>query len=272
MPRKSRSPSPIELQVDTQIIDEFTISGDLESVLQRVLRGALRLTGAEIGVVAVAVQEGQASEVVSTLGTPSSLVGDLVPVTRSVRGLITEPVRTVDATTDKRRAVRLLAKKIDARGLMIMPLRHSSVVLGILCVARRTPWLCTKEGTLRRLAGFAAIAIDHARLQAQVQPQAVPPAVAAITPAEPGKAKKPERTKPESSSDAGTAETPNVRLSPREQQILALLVEGNTYKEVAHVLGISPRTVEHYVERLKIRFDKPRVPALTGYLASRGII
>jgi DNA-binding CsgD family transcriptional regulator len=228
-----------------------------------------------MGVLAVAVEKGQKTLVVSTLGTPVSLVGDLLPVVRSVRGSITEPVRTVDASTEKRRAVRSLAEKIKARGLMIMPLRHGDAVLGILCVARPTPWLCTKEATLRRLAGFAAIAIDHARLQADVQPDAAPPAVAAITPAPAGKngaaaaeasAKRepaPERMKPGG---------PRVRLSPREQQILALLVEGNTYKEVASVLGISPRTVEHYVERLKIRFDKPRVPALTGYLASRKLI
>lgn len=45
------------------------------------------------------------------------------------------------------------------------------------------------------------------------------------------------------------------RLTGREREILALLVEGNLNKEVAHILGISTRTVEthrmHIMEKLE---------------------
>jgi non-specific serine/threonine protein kinase len=43
---------------------------------------------------------------------------------------------------------------------------------------------------------------------------------------------------------------PPVRLSPREREILPLLAAGQTYPEIAAVLFVSPRTVEHHVARL----------------------
>lgn len=39
-------------------------------------------------------------------------------------------------------------------------------------------------------------------------------------------------------------------LSSREQEVLRLLVAGKTNRQIAHVLGISPRTVEVYVSRI----------------------
>ena len=40
-------------------------------------------------------------------------------------------------------------------------------------------------------------------------------------------------------------------LSPREQQILAHLVQGETYQAIAHRLGLSPYTIDTYVRRLR---------------------
>ncbi|SOD99847.1 regulatory protein, luxR family [Caenispirillum bisanense] len=43
-------------------------------------------------------------------------------------------------------------------------------------------------------------------------------------------------------------------LTARERQCLGLLASGLTVKEMAHALGLSPRTVEKHVESLKRRF------------------
>jgi FixJ family two-component response regulator len=46
-------------------------------------------------------------------------------------------------------------------------------------------------------------------------------------------------------------------LAPRQRDVLAGLVAGHSNKQVAHMLGISPRTIELYrasmMERLKVR-------------------
>ena len=74
-----------------------------------------------------------------------------------------------------------------------------------------------------------------------------------------------------SNASAAAIEHLPPRLSPREGEIVDLLIMGKTYKEVAAALHISARTVEHYVERLKSRFHQPRLPALACYLAAHGL-
>ncbi|MEL7240069.1 MAG: helix-turn-helix transcriptional regulator, partial [Planctomycetota bacterium] len=51
------------------------------------------------------------------------------------------------------------------------------------------------------------------------------------------------------------ARDPTADLAPRLAQTLALLVEGDSEKQVAYKLGISPHTVHNYVKALHQRFD-----------------
>lgn len=51
----------------------------------------------------------------------------------------------------------------------------------------------------------------------------------------------------------------HAQLSPREREVLALIVEGLTNKEIGRVLGLSPRTVESHRAHL---FDKLAVDSL----------
>ncbi len=44
--------------------------------------------------------------------------------------------------------------------------------------------------------------------------------------------------------------TPPINLTPRESEVLALLVEGMTSKAIAHELGISPRTVNYHLDNM----------------------
>jgi len=51
-------------------------------------------------------------------------------------------------------------------------------------------------------------------------------------------------------------------LTPREREVLAGLVRGETSKESARRLGISPRTVEKYRARLMAKYHAPNAAAL----------
>jgi len=52
------------------------------------------------------------------------------------------------------------------------------------------------------------------------------------------------------------------RLTPREREVLAMVVDDRHNREVAQALGISPRTVEVYKARLMDKLDVERLPDL----------
>ncbi len=39
-------------------------------------------------------------------------------------------------------------------------------------------------------------------------------------------------------------------LTPRQRQVLSLMAEGKTTREIAYELGLSPFTVKNYIERI----------------------
>jgi DNA-binding CsgD family transcriptional regulator len=47
----------------------------------------------------------------------------------------------------------------------------------------------------------------------------------------------------------------NIRLTKRESEILFLLMRGKTPKQIAYCLGISVRTVEQYIVRIRTKFN-----------------
>jgi len=59
---------------------------------------------------------------------------------------------------------------------------------------------------------------------------------------------------------------PQPLLSPREGEIIRLLSADKSCKEVAEVLHLSIRTVEHYLDRLKLRFGKRTLHGLVGHV------
>lgn len=64
---------------------------------------------------------------------------------------------------------------------------------------------------------------------------------------------------------------PYVSLSVRERQIILSLSGGNTSKEIARQLGISPRTVEFYRARLLKKFNVSNVTELLAHLGGAPI-
>jgi DNA-binding NarL/FixJ family response regulator len=60
-------------------------------------------------------------------------------------------------------------------------------------------------------------------------------------------------------------------LSKREREILQLIVEGKSSAEIAHILFISPKTVDTYKSRLMQKLDIKDIPTLVRYAIKHGI-
>jgi DNA-binding NarL/FixJ family response regulator len=65
---------------------------------------------------------------------------------------------------------------------------------------------------------------------------------------------------------------PPTTITPRMRQVLSLMAEGKTNREIAYELGLSPFTVKNYIERIFERLGAmDRVQAVSKALRS-GII
>ena len=60
-------------------------------------------------------------------------------------------------------------------------------------------------------------------------------------------------------------------LTPREREVLQLIAEGNTNKEIALALGLSVKTIEAHRTRIMEKLKIHNVAGLTRYAISRGI-
>ncbi|HEU0010092.1 MAG TPA: response regulator transcription factor [Verrucomicrobiae bacterium] len=62
------------------------------------------------------------------------------------------------------------------------------------------------------------------------------------------------------------------QLSPRQREILQLVAEGRTTKEIAFVLNLSVKTVETHRAQLMERLDIHDVPGLVRYAIRQGLV
>ena len=69
-----------------------------------------------------------------------------------------------------------------------------------------------------------------------------------------------------------TDKTPIERLTRRQREILQLLAEGNTVKEIAWGLNLSVKTIETHRSQLMDRLDIHDIPGLVRYAMRMGII
>lgn len=61
-------------------------------------------------------------------------------------------------------------------------------------------------------------------------------------------------------------------LSPRESEILQLVVEGNTSSEIGTKLHLSPKTIETYRSRLMQKLEIKDIPSLVRFAVQNGLI
>lgn len=70
---------------------------------------------------------------------------------------------------------------------------------------------------------------------------------------------------------AAEAKGPLARLSPREREILQLVVEGKSSVEIAGILSLSLKTVETYRSRLMHKLGISDLPALVKFAIQHGL-
>jgi len=71
---------------------------------------------------------------------------------------------------------------------------------------------------------------------------------------------------------APIAVSPLERLSAREIQVLKLVTEGRTSKQIARALGVLPSTVDTYRSRLMTKLGVNDIPALVRLAIRAGLI
>jgi DNA-binding NarL/FixJ family response regulator len=69
----------------------------------------------------------------------------------------------------------------------------------------------------------------------------------------------------------GKTETPLMKLSPREREILQLVVEGSSSVKIGNILHLSPKTVETYRSRLMYKLGITDVPGLVKFAIQHGL-
>lgn len=62
------------------------------------------------------------------------------------------------------------------------------------------------------------------------------------------------------------------QLTPRQREILQLIAEGNTTRQIAHKLGLSPKTVEAHRSQLMDRLDIHDIAGLVRYAIQVGLV
>ncbi len=259
-------------QTQQRITAAIAVGSELESVLSSVVRAAARLCHAPMAMIALLTDRPGELEVVGTFGIRAPLRGVRLPVALSLNGLDwnRRSVRSTDVLGDRRPVLRRIPQMTGARGALAVPLRGREGVFGTLGVAKRIPWDFTDRDAmlLRQLADSASIAIQNAQLREQLRG---PPFPSTAPDGEASRAVRRAQSIAQSVA-VGRRPTPTAgcHLSPREREIITLVAGGKTFKEIGSILGISGRTVEHYLERVKARFHQPRLVALVGYVLTRG--
>jgi len=203
-----------------RLLEETTTHAGLERLLTSIVQGAAHLCRTRMAAISLLREDRQELEVVSVYGAPGAIHGTRLPVAASLSGTVITSGRTLrcgDAWRLRDGARAAFSRRNDVRGICIVPLRGPEAPLGTLAAAAKVPWRCTvdQEIVLKLLANVASIAVQLSR--------------------------------------SGAAAPRLQGLGGKERLIARLLVADKTHREIAEATGLSPRTVAHYIERMKLR-------------------
>ncbi len=61
-------------------------------------------------------------------------------------------------------------------------------------------------------------------------------------------------------------------LSAREREVLVLVVQGRTSKEIARIVGVKPTTIDTYRSRIMAKLNVPEICALVRFAVRQGLL
>jgi DNA-binding NarL/FixJ family response regulator len=61
-------------------------------------------------------------------------------------------------------------------------------------------------------------------------------------------------------------------LSAREREVLVLVVDGRTSKEIARIVGVKPTSIDTYRSRIMTKLDVPDLCALVRFAIRQGLV
>jgi DNA-binding CsgD family transcriptional regulator len=224
---------------------------------------------------------GSCLEPVATYGDNHTTLGARLPINSLFESFAVQANRNIRFRgTEQRRppgASAILASPY--KSAMIELLRWQNKVIGTFTVAKMQAWNFTvaDEARLKDLACCASLSLMRPSIATETK-------TLVRSEASTSKKYRPGRDS-EGVSAAGFSRASTRRdsytvakhqgaghVTTRDAQIINLLAKGMRFKEVAAVLLISTRTVEHHIERLKQRFGARSLPSLVGQLTAARLV
>jgi DNA-binding CsgD family transcriptional regulator len=255
-----------------EIGETFAATLRLEAVLDSVIESGIRLAGGDSGSVMLLSEDGRELVVAAAVGPRASIIlGTRQPASASVAGYALQSnTHTVVRGVAGREGGPRSDHPQDLGWGLVMPLRVTSRLLGVLNLStsvHRDELPATRVSLLGILANQAAIMIEVGRLyqdlalkerrlelfvdrflrlqSEQRQLSATPGRQAPVN--DVLRSTVAEYTRTLRSSPDVMPDDAAERLSARELEVLALIVEGLTNKEIASRLCLSPDTVKNHV-------------------------
>ncbi len=245
-------------------------------MLGRVVREAAHLCGAPLAAMTMRAACRDRLALLSVFGTNGVIVEGPLPIGQSLNGDVImsgRSFRSSDVWRDVPASISDIARRNRVRGLLIAPLPIRDAVAGTIALARRAPWhfSARDESVLQEFARSVSAPMERVwslavswRLSSFVQGDH-----------HETKLRAPRRQAGVGVSFAAQSQpTPPARyhLTPRERDILRLLLADHTCRQIASTLGLSQRTVEHYLDRLKLRFGKATLHGLATLVLAHSLL
>jgi len=230
-------------------------------VLSQIAYGAASLCRTPLAAITMLTGGGDQLSLLDVFGTGGRIVEGALPVQSSLNGAVVMSGRSFhspDVWLDSRPITRAIARRNKTRSVLIVPLAARGQVDGTLAVARRRPgsFSARDQALLETFASIACLAIENAHLREQL--------------ARDGGFARDFRPVPDPLPlRSGRPVADGFRLTPREQEIMDLLMADRTCQEVASALHLSIHTVRHHIERLKRRWGQSTLHGLVSLLGRR---
>jgi DNA-binding NarL/FixJ family response regulator len=150
-------------------------------------------------------------------------------------------------------ATRQIRKFCPETEILVLTMHDSELLVREVLEAGALGYILKDDADLNLIAAVEALSRHQPFLSSRVSE------VAAQADVQPGTAKSGDRS-------------PRSRLTPREREILQLLAEGKSNKEIAGFLGISVKTAETHRANIMLKMDFHSITELVRYAVRNNII